>query len=650
MGQSSSKKKQQSQPAPSATQPLPDNKPTVVEPEKIEEESSLDEGLYEQLIETIRAGDLEALKAGLLDSDMDINQIGPEGETFLVTAVECENIEIVRWFLEQPDIDVNLSSEEEVADEKTGETVYVGRPPLTAALKNKRLEIFNVLLGRPDIDVNARDQRNGDTALNLAAYKGYVTKAILLLKHKNTDVNKAGTGPLDTYTPLMAAVTQGNLNIAAHLLKHSKIKMNQCDAKRHTALNYAIQQKNIKAINLLRYYGANRLTNSLSVENFSAMLQINPQLGLEEIHQALIKGASHNLTALLDEEVTRLFEEYISSSSQFTGSLLSYLKNIFNLSLWAKLLPPAQAFYLNTALLRVAYEGKVPMMDLLLQKGSDPNAQIPNFENSENNGESRTIGLMNSGLCQHTPLTALIKNPELTPEQVAQGIAVLIQNGASIEVKNGQKQTPLEFATAKQNIHAVEKLLEYNPKIEKALKIAEEQGCPEIHRLLLEAFSKQYANADQETKACIEKNIIKRMNVENLGIEYVFSELKVIDEPKKHDQPGVMVEVAPLSESESKQALSPEPKQAVFLEPKGPSPEPNTDADAGAPISKKPEPLLLSASSASLAHPKPNTLVSLAQDSPGKAQENAPVCSPFAENANAHAPGIAEPVRANIKP
>lgn len=105
----------------------------------------------------------------LLHDDININITDNLGATPLFLAVQQANIEIMNLLLQQPTVDVNLSS--------------LSETPLFIAVKNDNLEAINLLLQHPNVDINITN-KSKSTPLFEAVKNGNVEIVKLLLQKK----------------------------------------------------------------------------------------------------------------------------------------------------------------------------------------------------------------------------------------------------------------------------------------------------------------------------------------------------------------------------------------------------------------------------------------------------------------------------------
>ncbi|ORX84066.1 ankyrin, partial [Anaeromyces robustus] len=105
----------------------------------------------------------------LAQDKLDINYRGLCGNTSLMTAVECGNIEAIKnSLLEREDLDVNIQN-------KNLST------PLMLAIQNNYKDIVKKLLNHPKININLKDS-DGETALSVSLKHGFFYLSRLLIQ------------------------------------------------------------------------------------------------------------------------------------------------------------------------------------------------------------------------------------------------------------------------------------------------------------------------------------------------------------------------------------------------------------------------------------------------------------------------------------
>ena len=178
----------------------------------------------------------------------------------LNAAVDEDQLEIVKFLLDQPGIDVNRFY---------GGPSEAGCSPLVLACRRKSVEIVRVLLQAPGIDVNicAVDEDEEFTPLHLAVSRGS-TEVIKLLLHAE-GINMNALSSLG-FSPLQWACMEGSVDVVKILARAKGIDLNGSGSSCPTPLHYASQSERCEMLKILLEtpcaWGQGRL--QLSNENF----------------------------------------------------------------------------------------------------------------------------------------------------------------------------------------------------------------------------------------------------------------------------------------------------------------------------------------------------------------------------------------------
>lgn len=128
------------------------------------------------IYQAVQNGNLEMLKLLTVKVDSnEINKSSPSKFTALHIAVKKKFTHIVKFLLEQPNIDVNA----------TNDHIFT---PLHIAAAQGYNDIVILLLNHPSIDVNKQDEL-GSTPLHLAAEGSHVETVRILLQNLNVNAN-----------------------------------------------------------------------------------------------------------------------------------------------------------------------------------------------------------------------------------------------------------------------------------------------------------------------------------------------------------------------------------------------------------------------------------------------------------------------------
>lgn len=156
------------------------------------------------------------------------------GGTALQRAVESNRVEVVRYLLTLPELDVN-------ENENTSQWT-----PLLAAAIHGFADIVKLLLEHPEVDVSAKS-RFGHTALIYASMNNHHAVVRMLLADERVDVNATDDSEDDA---LMLASKRNALESVELLLAHPKIELRNTLGK--SALAYATSSGNSKIVSALK--------------------------------------------------------------------------------------------------------------------------------------------------------------------------------------------------------------------------------------------------------------------------------------------------------------------------------------------------------------------------------------------------------------
>jgi ankyrin repeat protein len=333
----------------------------------------------------------------------------------LIEAAGRGDLELIKTLLDKG-VDVNGKN-------RTGGT------PLTAAVANGQLDVARLLI-ETGADVNARDHF-GRTALMEAAHIGRLELVALLIE-KGADVNAKGH-------------TSGERDMALHNHREAEHLMSVPGST--TALMEAAWRNNVDIIKLLIDNGANveskdeygrtAFRNAISAKNI-------------EIAELLLKrGANVN--------------------SKNRAGETALLEAVGHIEIVKFLLDKGIDLPSPTILMRVVYSRDLETLELLLDKGANPNAKYPN---------GRTL-LMEAAAADHhlTPwykklgdlsLRIIFMNPFApvyrSGERDPQIVKLLLQKGADVNAKDQDGWTALKRAQERGAKEIVEMLKAHGAK------------------------------------------------------------------------------------------------------------------------------------------------------------------------------------------
>jgi ankyrin repeat protein len=226
----------------------------------------------------------------------------------------------------------------------------LGRFPLEMAAQTGQMEIVRFLLEK-GADINL--DRNGATALHMAALYGGKTELVVLLIEKGADMN-ARTG--DGNTPLNLAVLGKQKEIADLLLdKGAKINLENQDFTHWLSVSASAGIKRIVDVAL-----KNEVDYSFKTENGNTLLHNASEGGLAELAKWLLSKG-------LDPETPNIYGETPLHIAAREGH-----KNIVELFLIRGADVDVKAKNGKTPLHCAREKGNKGVADLLERKGADP--------------------------------------------------------------------------------------------------------------------------------------------------------------------------------------------------------------------------------------------------------------------------------------
>src|SRR5215467_2943013 len=254
-----------------------------------------------------------------------------------------------------------------------------GRPPLADAVRNGNKDSVRVLLQK-NADINAAEA-DGTTALHWASYQDDVESADLLIQagarvNAVTDLGvtplwcaslngssamvrrllQAGANPNTTLllgeTPLMAAARSGNADVLEQLLAKGA-NVNHRAARGQTALMWASAQKHPDAVKILLAHGANIHVRS---DAWSQVMAVPPH-GYSAYNRSIPHGGD-----------TALMFAVRAGDVSSVKLLLAAGANVNDADAWGV-----------SATVLAAHAGYSELVDLLLEKGAEPNLVTAGF-------------------------------------------------------------------------------------------------------------------------------------------------------------------------------------------------------------------------------------------------------------------------------
>ncbi|KAL4813534.1 ankyrin repeat-containing domain protein [Aspergillus spinulosporus] len=232
-----------------------------------------------------------------------------------------------------------------------------GRSPLHWAILNNSLDVVRFLLDQKDIDVNMPAPRwSHYTPLMLAVY-GYDDYVSMLLAHPKIDVNFANP---EGATALILAARHGATRAARLLLAHPDIKINYADSSGSTALTIAAENGYYDLVEALLDAGADTEVQQEGSNGTAIMRAID--WGHTSIVQLLVdRGANVHHKDVFDRGL--LHSAAVNRRADILRILLKHDPTLdVNM----------QDVHGMTTLHDIARTGDLETVDVLLEAGADP--------------------------------------------------------------------------------------------------------------------------------------------------------------------------------------------------------------------------------------------------------------------------------------
>lgn len=500
------------------------------------------------LVSATEKGHIEIVGLLLKHPKTDVNQTDPfSGRTALHVAAKNGRADIMALLCEHKDI-------------KDNEPDNMGDTPLLLATESGCLECVEILLKRFGPGALKQYNKNGDGPLHKAAFHGYADIMKVLLTHCSVvELNKKnGQGD----TPLHCAVKKKyyepvHAAIVGLLVQQPGLEINAKNIYSQTALQCAASEDAVEAVEFLLErpeIDLNCIASGSSALDTTAAKHLFSHQGIEIRKLLVWHGATvserilrytgntseqfyekYSMSVFVDQKFSDLLKNVIQGAREQDADKLDVL---FEVSQWKASDPLLKPYYLDAGLVLSSYEGKTFLQKFFLDKGARPNRAMLPFSVNYNISiyRKQKIGLIDlEELDGQTPLTALMLNTKLSPEQIEQGINRLIQRGASVNITNRQQQSPLIVATLANNPNAVKALLEYKPLLSQtwkgktAFEIAGDPNFKDIRALLCEVIKKSDQNPEMyESKESAESMIIAALNGDKNNVSQLLHQLKAL--------------------------------------------------------------------------------------------------------------------------
>jgi len=261
--------------------------------------------------------------------------------TLLSHALVFDQYDIVKLFLQCPEMDVN---------DKTDDEFTI----LTWSVLKRQTDIVKLLLNHPKIDVNMGEFIQRDTALMYAVNYGYVEIVKLLLNHSDININIKNK---DNMTALLFASSENQYEIGKLLLNQTNIDVNTQNILGYTALMYAVKMGNTEFVKILLNHPKINI-NLKNKENLSALM-IATLNDNEKIVKLLLDKKNSNGERIVDVNVKsnvlmKFSNEYIVSKNTNVTFNDRNIKKVVKMDI-------------STPLIMAASSGNIEIVKLLLR-------------------------------------------------------------------------------------------------------------------------------------------------------------------------------------------------------------------------------------------------------------------------------------------
>ncbi|KAJ0417674.1 ankyrin repeat-containing domain protein [Aspergillus carlsbadensis] len=467
-------------------------------------------------------------------SEIDLNLTHSVKGAPLSLAVDEEQDSIVEMLLTDDRVNANAECS------TRWDYGHVHGTALLLATSKGDVNIVRLLLARDKVDVNVRGKYSGDrsgdcegTPLFMAAAMDYRRIVGLLLTKADIDVNATGLTPSYYGTPLFVAAAKGNDGVVKQLLANDSVDVNgkvciteaedsvDDDDDDDDAESRGVFQGSPLAI-AARYGHRYIIARLLDKENVDVNARCHLRYRTAQNHRCDESNdqEGYNTTPTFRSTPFQGTPLFFAAAGEHTDAVRMLLrKGGIDINAKGCVIderPQVQNdqednlyTYLGTPLAIAAWKGRKEIVSLLLaQPGVDMNApaytrherckyvrknrsETPSSTSSPSSGDDSEVELESEThlheYLQATPLCLAVA------EQHGSIVRLLLDTGmVAINAKDRDGQTPLWWATYRQNSDIVESLLWYNIDLEAKdisgctpLSCASEVGAEEVATLLL---------------------------------------------------------------------------------------------------------------------------------------------------------------------
>jgi ankyrin repeat protein/mono/diheme cytochrome c family protein len=444
------------------------------------------------LVQAVKTGNVQTVRA-MVKAKADANSAEPDGTTALHWAVQSGNVEMVDLLI-RSGAKVSAANRYGVtaltvactagnaaiverllaAGADPNGTLSDGETPLMTAARTGSAETIKALIAR-GADVKARERRKGQTALMWAAADNNVA-ALRALIEAGADINERSTG--GSFTPYLFAIRAGHVD-ASRALIDAGVDVNQSLTDGTSALVLAVMNAHYELAAALLDKGANP---NAATQGWTALHQI----AWSRRHNAGFNLPGPVPTGGLDslDLVRKLVQKGANVNARMTSEPIDGNRNQLNR-------------IGSTPFLMAAKSDDVPLMKVLLEQGAD--ASLTTARGTTALMVAAGVGIWAPGENPGTHEEALaaatlaleagggkVNDVDQDGETALHGavyrggaipvIQFLIDNGATLDIKNKKGWTPVVVADGVEYTPAV--LKRYPEAAALLRKTMRERGLP----------------------------------------------------------------------------------------------------------------------------------------------------------------------------
>jgi ankyrin repeat protein len=238
----------------------------------------LPEGLtYLQMALNLDLEDCFKLIIEKLGSEV-VNEKDSSGFTIFLEAIEHNNLSIVKFMLENYDVDLTLRLAE-------------GYTALHIAAEDNLIDMFDVLIKKADKNILIMQNESGNTALHIAAKFGNLEIVNSIIQQADIDILNIRNA--DDFTALDLAIKNGHLDVVKSLIKIEGVNINAKSKKGVTALHLAFKHNKIQIIKFL--IGLDNIDLNIKFGQGSSIYHFAARIGDKDIFNLLIEKLGNEL-------------------------------------------------------------------------------------------------------------------------------------------------------------------------------------------------------------------------------------------------------------------------------------------------------------------------------------------------------------------